>query len=444
MHDPFAHHRRAAQTQNGQVAQPTAQVPKKMEKKSSVPVPVQDPDWNDTVARVVSMLFYYIWFVGPSSTLSQGSPKQSPALWRKSRGLATPPSSPQPGEQQPSIELFYATVQNARHFQKFLGNLITSLTLHPTVTMASLYYLCRFREVAMQRPRGTPGPPVKILDFHDHVHQVSFEYRLMCICLMLANKMWGEDGIAERKNDQWSEVSGIPIPELTTLESQMLSPSRGFGFDLCLDRATYSTWLSRVYHEFLPAIFNMPNAFPGSSSNGLHEQEFRMVIEQLAKVGSVQIPPGRDRLCSSQSSRRTTAAVAWEDAKKVIKRQWATCIKWNSREELEGYLAEATPAPVQVVTKLTALTSTDSTLVMRTPVSSSPEEDDVRTVFDPASRCSSRTSYKAWDSQVEDTPQSSSQLVACPKPVDKNMFNLVKTWSTSTMYAEEMDWNPSL
>jgi hypothetical protein len=420
MHDPFIHHRKAAQTQNGQNAQ--------KDKKSSVPVPVQDPEWNDIVARVVSMLFYYIWFVGPSSSLET-----------KSRVLATPPSSPQPGQQQPNVELFYATIQNARHFQKFLGNLITSLTLNPTVTLASLYYVCKFREVAMQRPIGIPSPSVKILDLHDHVHQVSFEYRLMCICLMLANKMWGEDGIAERKNDQWSEVSGIPIPELTTLESQMLSPSRGFGFDLCLDRQTYSTWLSRVYHEFVPAIFALPNAFPGSSAGGLYEHEIRGVIEQLAKVGSVSVPMGRGRLCGTPG-RRSTAAVAWEDAKKVIKRQWATCIKWNNREESEGFLADATPVPVQpLITKQLSspLTSTDSTM-FRTPVSS-PEDDDVRTVFDAASRCSSRTSYKTWDS-VEDTPQSSSNL-ACPKPVDRHKFHLVKTWSSSTLCPDEMQFN---
>lgn len=101
-----------------------------------------------------------------------------------------------------------ATPTTSPAFRKFVSGLLTSTRLPSTTILLGMNYLAR----RMNQLNAAPTGPFKAND-----GQV---WRMLTIGLLLGSKFLDDNTF---QNRSWSEVSGIPVSELNTLEHEWLS-----------------------------------------------------------------------------------------------------------------------------------------------------------------------------------------------------------------------------
>ncbi|KAK0643363.1 hypothetical protein B0T16DRAFT_331549 [Cercophora newfieldiana] len=121
-------------------------------------------------------------------------------------------------------------------FRKFVSQILTSTRLPSTTILLGMNYLSK--RVNMMNPGGQGGQP------HYTEGQV---WRMLTTALLLGSKFLDDNTF---QNKSWSEVSGIPVQELNTLEYEWLNAINWCLYVNLDESKDYKAWLEN-WQEWL-------------------------------------------------------------------------------------------------------------------------------------------------------------------------------------------------
>ncbi|KAI0697154.1 cyclin-domain-containing protein [Cytidiella melzeri] len=173
--------------------------------------PPEPVDWvmrstlrsSQFLAEKTCEMICYLWF----SSLSRD------AATSGRTGIST---IPEPTPATASLQLAVSPA-----FVRFMQKVLETTQVSQSVIVLALHYIYRLK-IRNRYTNGQPGS----------------EYRVSIAALMMANKFLDDNTYT---NKTWSEVSGIGLEEINTMEREFLL---GIDFGLYVDKATYISWLN--------------------------------------------------------------------------------------------------------------------------------------------------------------------------------------------------------
>lgn len=109
-------------------------------------------------------------------------------------------------------------------FKQFIMNIIKHTQLPPTAVSLALYYILRLKQVSAR--------PI--------VGNANSEYRVFSVALMLANKFLDDNTYT---NKTWSEVTHLPLKEISAMEVEFLANMR---YSLYVNSDDWGLWQRRL------------------------------------------------------------------------------------------------------------------------------------------------------------------------------------------------------
>lgn len=109
-------------------------------------------------------------------------------------------------------------------FKQFIMNVLKHTQLPPTAISLALFYILRLKQLAIR--------PI--------VGNANSEYRVFSVALMLANKFLDDNTYT---NKTWSEVTHLPLKEISAMEVEFLANLR---YTLYVESADWIAWQQRL------------------------------------------------------------------------------------------------------------------------------------------------------------------------------------------------------